>query len=56
MRVERLNLFQKSGKGISASQRGRPGPVLVSVPMDIFSMRVDVKLFERLKNYTKKLQ
>jgi acetolactate synthase-1/2/3 large subunit len=30
--------------------------VLVSVPMDIFSMEIDTRLFERLKHHTKQLQ
>lgn len=32
------------------SESGRPGPVLVSVPMDIFSKEIDTKHFERAMN------
>src|SRR6187455_1506601 len=42
-------------KAFQLAETGRPGPVLVSVPMDIFSREVDVALFERLKLHTKKL-
>ena len=35
-------------KAFQLAESGRPGPVLVSVPMDIFSMEVDTALFERL--------
>jgi acetolactate synthase-1/2/3 large subunit len=55
-RVERPDLFPEIiEKAFQLAESGRPGPVLVSVPMDIFSMPVDVKLFKRLKNNTKKL-
>ena len=55
-RVERPDLFPEIlEKAFQLAESGRPGPVLVSVPMDIFSMRVDVALFERLRNNTKKL-
>ena len=55
-RVERPDLFPEIlEKAFQLAESGRPGPVLVSVPMDIFSMRVDVKLFERLRKHTKKL-
>lgn len=55
-RVERPDLFPEIiEKAFQLAQSGRPGPVLVSVPMDIFSMEVDVALFEKLKLHTKKL-
>jgi acetolactate synthase-1/2/3 large subunit len=55
-RVERPDLFPEIiEKAFQLAESGRPGPVLVSVPMDIFSMEVDVALFERLKLHTKKL-
>ena len=55
-RVERPDLFPEIlEKAFQLAGSGRPGPVLVSVPMDIFSMQVDVALFARLKNNTKKL-
>ena len=41
--------FRKSSRRRSSSPRAAgPGPVLVSVPMDIFSMEIDIALFERL--------
>ncbi len=55
-RVERPDLFPEIlEKAFQMAESGRPGPVLVSVPMDIFSMEVDVALFARLKLHTKKL-
>lgn len=55
-RVERPDLFPEIlEKAFQLAENGRPGPVLVSVPMDIFSMQVDVALFARLRNNTKKL-
>lgn len=55
-RVERPDLFPEIiEKAFQLAESGRPGPVLVSVPMDIFSKEVDTGLFERLKYHTKKL-
>jgi acetolactate synthase I/II/III large subunit len=55
-RVERPDLFPEIlEKAFQLAESGRPGPVLVSVPMDIFSMEVDVALFEKLRLHTKKL-
>jgi acetolactate synthase-1/2/3 large subunit len=55
-RVERPDLFPEIiDKAFQLAETGRPGVVLVSVPMDIFSMEVDVALFARLKLHTKKL-
>jgi len=55
-RVERPDLFAEIlDKAFQLAESGRPGPVLVSVPMDIFSMEVDTKLFERLKHHTPRL-
>ena len=55
-RVERPDLFPEIlEKAFQLAENGRPGPVLVSVPMDIFSMSVDTALFARLRNNTKKL-
>ena len=34
---------------------GRPGPVLIDVPMDIFSAEVDIARFERLRHNTRTL-
>jgi acetolactate synthase-1/2/3 large subunit len=56
-RVERPDLFPEIlEKAFQLAASGRPGPVLVSVPMDIFSMEVEVALFDRLKAHTKVLQ
>jgi acetolactate synthase-1/2/3 large subunit len=55
-RVERPDLFPEIlEKAFSLAESGRPGPVLVDVPMDIFSAEVDVALFERLRHNSKKL-
>ena len=55
-RVERADLFPEIiAKAFQLAESGRPGPVLVSVPMDIFSAEIDVALFERLKPHTRKL-
>ncbi len=55
-RVERPDLFPEIlEKAFQLAESGRPGPVLVSVPMDIFSMEVDTALFERLALHTKAL-
>jgi acetolactate synthase-1/2/3 large subunit len=52
-RVERPDLFPEIlDKAFQLAESGRPGPVLVSVPMDIFSMEVDTRLFERLHHHT----
>ena len=55
-RVDRADLFPEIlDKAFQLAASGRPGPVLVSVPMDIFSMEVDVALFERLERHTRAL-
>jgi acetolactate synthase I/II/III large subunit len=55
-RVERPDLFPEIlDKAFQLAASGRPGPVLVSVPMDIFSMEVDTSLFARLAHHTQKL-
>ncbi len=36
-------------KAFALAESGQPGPVLVDVPMDIFSARIDPDLFERFK-------
>lgn len=55
-RVERPDLFPEIiEKAFQLAESGRPGPVLVSVPMDIFSMEIDTALFARLANHTRKL-
>ena len=55
-RVDSPHLFPEIiEKAFALAESGRPGPVLVDVPMDIFSSEVDVELFERLRLNTKKL-
>ncbi len=49
-RVDRPDLFPEIiDKAFHMAESGRPGPVLVSVPMDIFSAKIDVASFDRLK-------
>src|SRR4249920_547774 len=48
-RVDSAHLFPEIiEKAFALAESGRPGPVLVDVPMDIFSQEIDVALFERL--------
>jgi acetolactate synthase I/II/III large subunit len=55
-RVERPDLFPEIiEKAFQLAESGCPGPVLVSVPMDIFSMKVDTSLFDRLAHHTRSL-
>jgi len=55
-RVERPDLFPEIiAKAFQLAESGRRGPVLVSVPMDIFSAPIDVELFERVKSHTMEL-
>jgi acetolactate synthase I/II/III large subunit len=50
-RVDQPHLFPEViAKAFALAESGRPGPVLVDVPMDIFSKEVDVALFERLQS------
>jgi acetolactate synthase-1/2/3 large subunit len=54
-RVDSPHLFPEIlEKAFILAESGRPGPVLIDVPMDIFSKEIDVALFERvLKNSPK---
>ena len=55
-RVDQPHLFPEIiEKAFTLAESGRPGPVLVDVPMDIFSKEIDVALFERLRLNTKTL-
>ena len=55
-RVERPDLFPEIiEKAFQLAESGCPGPVLVSVPMDIFSKMVDTSLFDRLAHHTRSL-
>ena len=50
-RVERADLFPEIlDKAFRLAESGRPGPVLIDVPMDIFSKPVPTELFARLAN------
>jgi acetolactate synthase-1/2/3 large subunit len=56
-RVERPDLLPEIlEKAFQLAESGCPGPVLVSVPMDIFSKEIDTALFEKQKHHTKTLQ
>ncbi|PIE54497.1 MAG: acetohydroxyacid synthase large subunit [Dethiosulfovibrio peptidovorans] len=47
-RVDRAELLPEiMDKAFRLAVTGRPGPVLVSIPMDIFSVELDVKFFNR---------
>ena len=53
-RVDSAHLFPEIiEKAFALAESGRPGPVLVDVPMDIFSQEVEVALFERLRHNAK---
>jgi acetolactate synthase-1/2/3 large subunit len=55
-RVDRPELFPEIlEKAFVMAEMGRPGPVLVDVPMDIFSKHVDVALFDRVMSNTREL-
>jgi acetolactate synthase-1/2/3 large subunit len=55
-RVDSPDLFPEIiEKAFALAGSGRPGPVLVDVPMDIFSKEVDVARFERLRLNAKAL-
>jgi acetolactate synthase-1/2/3 large subunit len=56
-RVERPELLPEiMEKAFQLAESGQPGPVLVDVPMDIFSLEVDAELFERQKKNTRQLR
>jgi len=56
-RADQPHLFPEIiEKAFALAESGRPGPVLVDVPMDIFSKEVDIKLWDRLRLNTKKLR
>jgi len=55
-RVESPELFPEIiEKAFQLAESGQPGPVLVDVPMDIFSKEVDVALFDKVKQNTRNL-
>lgn len=52
-RVDREDLFPEIlQKAFQLAESGRPGPVLISVPMDMFSKEVEVERFKRLSHHT----
>jgi len=56
-RVDRPELFPEIiDKAFALAESGCPGPVLVDVPMDIFSMEVDESLFARVRNTVKSVR
>src|SRR4029078_7808587 len=56
-RVDRPDLLPEIiEKAFALAESGRPGPVLVDVPMDIFSKEIDVGLFDRLRHTAKALR
>jgi acetolactate synthase-1/2/3 large subunit len=56
-RVDSPHLFPEIiEKAFALAESGRPGPVLVDVPMDIFSKEIDAELWERLRHNTKTLK
>jgi acetolactate synthase-1/2/3 large subunit len=55
-RVDTPELFPEIvGKAFTLAESGQPGPVLVNVPMDVFSARIEVGLFDRLQYNAKAL-
>lgn len=55
-RVDSPHLFPEIlEKAFTLAESGRPGPVLIDVPMDIFSKEVDVALFERVLANTRQI-
>ena len=55
-RVDRAELFPEIiEKAFSLASSGQPGPVLVNVPMDVFSTEIETKLFDRLRTNAKML-
>ncbi len=56
-RVDDPNLFPEIiDKAFLLAESGQPGPVLVDVPMDVFSAEVDSTLFTRLEANTRNLR
>ncbi len=55
-RVDSPHLFPEiMEKAFALAESGRPGPVLVDVPMDIFSKEIDVALWKRAQTNTRSL-
>jgi len=55
-RVDSPHLFPEIlEKAFTLAESGRPGPVLIDVPMDIFSKSIDTALFDRVLKNTHEL-
>lgn len=55
-RVDSPHLFPEIlEKAFQLAESGNPGPVLISVPMDIFSKEIETTYFEKQKHNTKSL-
>ncbi len=55
-RVDSAHLFPEIiEKAFVLAESGRPGPVLVDVPMDIFSKEIEPRLFDRVLANTRAL-
>jgi acetolactate synthase-1/2/3 large subunit len=55
-RVDSAELFPLIlEKAFTLAESGRPGPVLVSVPMDVFSTEIDTALFDRVERNSREL-
>jgi acetolactate synthase-1/2/3 large subunit len=56
-RVDDPNLFPEIvDKAFRLAESGQPGPVLIDVPMDVFSAEIDPGLFARLESNTRELR
>lgn len=55
-RVDTPELFPEIlEKAFQLAESGRPGPVLIDVPMDVFSVEIDTALFDRISQHTRTL-
>ena len=55
-RVDSPQLFPEIiEKAFALAESGQPGPVLVNVPMDVFSAEIDPELFRRLESNSREL-
>lgn len=55
-RVDQANLVAEVlDKAFTLAESGRPGPVLVDVPMDVFSADVEIESFDRVLSNTRAL-
>ncbi|QXE00896.1 thiamine pyrophosphate-binding protein [Terribacillus sp. DMT04] len=56
-RVDQAELFPEIlQKAFQLAESGRPGPVLVSVPMDIFSTKIEEDKFRQLQHHTQEVE